>query len=175
MAVDWPAMFVPEHAIAEIVLRGTIMYFVLFSILRFALKRQSGTIGISDLLVIVLIADAAQNAMANEYKSITEGALLVFTIVFWNVALNWLGYHIPLVQRFLRPAPLPLVEDGRPIRRHLRQEMITMDELASLLREQGVEDIAEVKRAFMEGDGRISVIRQDGESCDARGTDRTVT
>ena len=70
MPVNWNAMFVPEHSLVEIVLRGTIMYIVLFSILRFFMKRQSGVIGIADLLVIVLIADAAQNAMANEYKSI---------------------------------------------------------------------------------------------------------
>ena len=91
MSIDWQAMFSPEHALIEIVLRGTMMYIVLFSILRFFMKRQSGVIGIADLLVIVLVADAAQNAMANEYKSITEGTLLVVTIVFWNFAVDWLG------------------------------------------------------------------------------------
>ena len=85
-------MFSPEHALIEIVLRGTMMSIVLFSILRFFMKRQSGVIRIADLLVIVLIADAAQNAMANEYKSATEGTLRVFTIVFWNFAVDWLGY-----------------------------------------------------------------------------------
>ena len=70
MDVDWTAMFAPERFLLEIFLRGTIMSTVLFSILRFFIKRQSGVIGIADLLVIVLIADTAQNAMANEYKSI---------------------------------------------------------------------------------------------------------
>ena len=66
------AMLAPEHSLVEIFLRGTIMYILLFTILRFFMKRQSGVIGIADLLVIVLIADAAQNAMANEYKSLTK-------------------------------------------------------------------------------------------------------
>jgi|UPI0004B3725F hypothetical protein len=70
MSIDWQAMFSPEHSLIEIFLRGTMMSIVLFSILRFFMQRQSGVIGIADLLVIILIADAAQNTMANEYKSL---------------------------------------------------------------------------------------------------------
>ncbi|MFC4173487.1 DUF421 domain-containing protein [Microvirga sp. GCM10011540] len=164
MSIDWQEMLVPEHSLIEIFVRGTLMYIVLFSILRFFMKRQSGVIGIADLLVIVLIADAAQNAMANEYKSITEGTLLVLTIVFWNFALDWLGYHFPLIQRFTRPPPLQLIKDGQFLRRNMRQEMITTEELLSQLRQQGVKDQSQVKKAFIEGDGRISIIRfDDGE------------
>jgi uncharacterized membrane protein YcaP (DUF421 family) len=49
--------------------------------------------GITDLLVIVLIADAAQNGMAGEYRSLTDGLLLVATIVAWSYALNWLAFR----------------------------------------------------------------------------------
>jgi uncharacterized membrane protein YcaP (DUF421 family) len=161
MSIDWQAMFSPEHSLIEIILRGTIMYIVLFTILRFFMKRQSGVIGIADLLVIVLIADAAQNAMAAEYKSITEGTLLVLTIVFWNYAIDWLGYHVPSLQRFTRPPPLQLIKDGQFLRRNMRQEMITIDELMSQLRQQGIEEPGMVKKAFIEGDGRISIIRHD--------------
>src|SRR3712207_9071574 len=87
---------------------GTITYFVLFTVLRFVLKRQTGVIGIADLLVVVLIADAIQNAMAGEYKSITEGVTLLLTIVGWNVGLDWLGHKFPLIERFLRAPPLLL-------------------------------------------------------------------
>jgi uncharacterized membrane protein YcaP (DUF421 family) len=173
MGVDWAAMFVPEHSLLEIAVRGTIMYIVLFTILRFFMKRQSGVIGIADLLVIVLIADAAQNAMANEYKSIPEGVLLVLTIVFWNFAIDWLGYHIPLIQRFTRPPPLQLIKDGQFLRRNMRQEMVTVEELMSQLRQQGIDDPAQVKKAFIEGDGQISVIRLDGgETGDKSGDPR---
>jgi uncharacterized membrane protein YcaP (DUF421 family) len=162
MSIDWETLLVPEHSLLEIVVRGTVTYIGLFAILRFFLKRQSGVIGIADLLVIVLIADAAQNAMASEYKSLTEGALLVLTIVFWNFALDWLGYHFPVMQRFTRPPPLPLMRDGQFLRRNMRQEMITTEELLSQLRQQGIEDPAKVKKAFIEGDGRISIISYDG-------------
>jgi uncharacterized membrane protein YcaP (DUF421 family) len=145
------------------VLRGTITYVGLFAILRFFLKRQTGVVGIADLLVVVIIADAAQNAMGNDYRSVTEGAVLVLTIVFWNFAIDWLGYHVPWLTRFTRPEALALIVDGRMLRRNMASEMITDEELLSQLRQQGVESPDEVRRAYLEGDGRISVIRRDRE------------
>jgi uncharacterized membrane protein YcaP (DUF421 family) len=159
--IDWHELFVPTNPIPAVILRGTLTYIMLFLILRFLLKRQSGVIGIADLLVIVLIADAAQNAMAHEYKSITEGAILVLTIVFWNYAIDWLGFRVPFLQRLTRPPPLLLIKDGKMLPRNMRREMITAEELNSQLRQQGVENCSEVKTAYIEGDGSISIIRRD--------------
>ena len=170
MQIDWTSMFVPSIHLAEVFLRGTIIYLLLFFLLRL-FRREAGAIGISDLLVVVLIADAAQNAMASDYKSITEGAVLVGTIVFWDYFLDWLGYRIPAVRRILRPAPLLLVKDGRLQRRNMRQEMVTEEELMGLLREQGIENLEEVKKSYLEADGHISVIKK-GPSNDKAGTDR---
>ena len=158
--IDWQSVFVPTLSLAEIVLRGTFIYLLLFFVLR-VLRREAGALGISDLLVVVLIADAAQNAMGSEYKSITEGAVLVGTIVAWDYLLDWLGYTFPSLGRVLRPAPLPLVKDGRMLRRNMRSEMITQEELMSLLREQGVGSVSEVRRCYLEGDGHVSVIKSD--------------
>jgi len=160
---DWQAMFVPETSLIEVFLRGTITYVGLFAILRFFMKRQTGVIGIADLLIVVLIADAAQNAMSADYKTLTEGAVLVLTIVFWNFAIDWLGYHVPWFARFTRPRALLLIQQGRMLRKNMESEMITTEELLSQLRQQGVSDPSEVERAFLEGDGRISVIRRDRE------------
>lgn len=157
LAIDWRTLFAPG-AVAEIIVRGSVVYLVLFTLLRVVLRREAGTIGIADLLLIVLIADAAQNAMANEYRSITDGIILVGTIVFWNYALDWLGYRFPRIHRFIRPPPLPLVKHGRVLWRNMRRELITEEELMSQLRMQGIDDIADVKEAYMEGDGRISIV-----------------
>ena len=158
--IDWKSVFVPTVSLAEIVLRGTFVYLLLFFVLR-VLRREAGALGISDLLVVVLIADAAQNAMSSEYKSVTEGAVLVGTIVAWDYSLDWLGYRFPAFQRLLRPAPLPLIKEGRVLRQNLRREMITMEELLGQLREQGVESVGEVKRCCLEGDGHVSVIKYE--------------
>jgi uncharacterized membrane protein YcaP (DUF421 family) len=66
------------------VLRGTLVYLFLFAVLR-VMRHQA------DLLLVVLIVDAAQNAMGSEYTSVTEGAILVATIAAWDYALDWLG------------------------------------------------------------------------------------
>ncbi len=160
LQIDWRSAFVPTMSLAEIVLRGTLVYVLLFFILR-VLRREAGALGISDLLVVVLIADAAQNGMAGEYKSVTEGAVLVGTIAAWDYFLDWLGFKFPAVGRLLRPAPLVLVKDGEAMRRNLRRELISMDELMSQLREQGVENLSDVKRCYLEGDGHVSVIKKE--------------
>ncbi len=158
---DWGKTFGLDTPILEIIVRGSITYLALFAMLRFVLKREAGAVGITDLLVIVLIADAAQNAMAADYKSITDGLILVATIIFWSFALDWLGYHVPAIERFVRPPPLSLVKDGQMIRLNMRKELITENELMSMLRQQGIEKLDEVKKAYMEGDGRISIVKKD--------------
>jgi uncharacterized membrane protein YcaP (DUF421 family) len=162
-SVNWHDVFVPDTPLLEIFVRGTIVYLAIFALLRFVLTRQSGNLGVTDLLVIVLIADAAQNAMASEYKSVPDGLVLVATIVFWSYLLDWLAYHFPTCRRLIHPPPLELIRDGKINRRNLRKELITIDELKAQLREQGIEDLNQVRKACMEGDGRISVVGVDEE------------
>lgn len=166
---DWEQVFVPDTPLLEIIVRGTVMYLGLFALLRLVLKRESGAVGITDLLVVVLLADAAQNGLADDYRSIPDGLLLVTTIVFWSWALNWLGFRFPAFQALVHPKPLLLVRDGRLLRRNLEKELITEGELMSQLRLQGVDDIAKVSAAYMEGDGRISVVQQNGATRGAQG------
>ncbi|MDQ3257802.1 MAG: DUF421 domain-containing protein [Acidobacteriota bacterium] len=161
MVISWQELFIPSVSVVELIVRGSLVYLALFALLRFVLKRVTGTFSIGDLLMIVLIADAAQNAMSAGYTSVTDGIILVSTIIFWSYALDWLGYRFPRFQKILHPPPLPLVREGRMLARNMRRELITVDELMSHLREQGVDDLRQVESACMEGDGRISVVRYD--------------
>ncbi|GAB4200868.1 MAG: DUF421 domain-containing protein [Roseiflexaceae bacterium] len=172
--LDWGHILLPDTPLLEIFIRGTLMYLALFVMLRIVLRRQSGTVGITDLLVVVLLADASQNAMADDYHSIADGVLLVATIIGWSYALDWLGYHIPVVQRFVHPPPLTLVQDGQMQRRNMRKELITAEELMTQLREQGIESLDQVKRACMEGDGQISVVKHEDASGSEPGKKRRV-
>ena len=156
--IDWKTIFVPDVSVLEIILRGSLMYLAIFVLLRLVLKRQTGTLGTTDLLLITLLADASQNAMAGEYRSVPDGIVLVATIIFWNYAFDWLSFRSPWFERLIEPAPLPLVRRGRLLRRNMRHELITEAELLGQLREQGVADVAKVKEAHIESDGRISVI-----------------
>jgi len=160
-SVDWAELLIPTHSILEMIVRGSLSYLALFAILRFVMKRQSSTIGIADILVIVVIADASQNGFAKEYKSFTESIVLVLTIVFWDFALNWLGFHFRFFEKLLAPAPVPLIIDGRLQRRNMRRELITEDELRSHLRQEGLKEFYEVESACIEANGEISVVKKD--------------
>ena len=157
--INWHDLFVTAHPI-ETIVRGSLMYLSLFLLMRFVLKRESGSIGTADLLMVVVIADAAQNAMAGDYKSITDGVILVVTIMFWNYAIDWLSYHSPTMRRVLQPKPLLLVKNGSMYKQNMRKELITKEELIAELRENGVEDLSEVKEARIEEDGHVSVIKK---------------
>jgi uncharacterized membrane protein YcaP (DUF421 family) len=146
----------------EIILRGTLIYWFLFALFRLVLRRDVGSLGIADVLLLVLIADASQNAMAGGYESVAEGMVLVSTIAGWNWFVDWISFRYPALRRWLQPPPLKLVEHGRLQRRAMRRELVTTDELMSKLREQGIRDLGEVELAYMESDGEISVIRQRG-------------
>ena len=113
--------------------------------------------------------------MASEYKSITEGAVLIVTIASWDYFLDWMGYRFPRFHRLITPAPLPLVRDGRVIKKHLHQELITEEELLSQLRQQGVQNLAEVKRCYLEGDGHFSVIAGQSKKVGSKKNKSAVT
>jgi uncharacterized membrane protein YcaP (DUF421 family) len=162
---DWSEVLLPDTPLLEIVVRGSVMYLALFTLLRVILKRESGTTGVTDLLVIVLLADAAQNGLSGGYTSVTDGVLLVAVIIGWSYLLNAVAYRWPAAARLIRPGSLVLVRDGRIMRTNMRRELITDEELHSLLRKQGITDLAEVREMRMESDGRFSVTtRMHGRS-----------
>lgn len=160
-SIDWRGIVTPENSLVELFVRATIMYFVIFVLLRVVLKRQAGGIGTTDVLVIVLLAEVSGNGFAVEYKSVVEGAVLVGTILFWSYVLDWAGYRFPAFERMLRARTLILVENGKILRKNMKAELVTMEELMAQLREKGIEDCAQVKRACMEADGMISVIKME--------------
>ena len=164
--VRWAELLKFTVSPLELFVRGTLIYLTILALMRM-LRREPGALGMADLLMIVLIADASQNAMAKEYKSVADGLVLICTLFFWNYALDWLGYHFSIVERFIHPAPVALIKNGRFVRHSMRRQLIREDQLQSVLREHGVSDASQVRLANLEGDGQISVIRYDGEEDDS--------
>lgn len=158
-ALDWHNMFSPTSSVLEMIVRGTITYWFCYGYIRY-FRRGAGQLSISDLLLVTLISDAAQNSMAGTYESITEGVALVGTLVFWDYALNWLGYRNLFFKKVSNPDPIPLVVEGVFQRQNMKREMIAEDELLGLLRENGVDDVLTVKTCYIEGSGNLSVIEK---------------
>lgn len=156
--VDWADVFLPTHSVLELVVRASAMYFTLFVLLRLVLRRHTGTLGTSDLLVVVLVAEIAGNGINADAFSVVGGAISVATVLLWTYVIEWLQYHVPWVERLIREPKLRLIADGKLVRRNMRAELITFEELMAQLREQGVEDCAQVKAAYVEADGSISIL-----------------
>jgi uncharacterized membrane protein YcaP (DUF421 family) len=155
---DLGALFSFSVSPLEIFVRGTATYWFLFVLFRFVLRRDVGALALTDVLLLVLIADASQNAMAGSYESVLDGFVLVATIAGWSYLLDWLCYHCEPVRKLLEPRPLELIRDGQLLRAHMRRELVTTEELLAALRAQGLEQPSQVQRATMESDGTISVI-----------------
>jgi uncharacterized membrane protein YcaP (DUF421 family) len=160
--MDWEALFVPSQPILETFIRGTVIYLILFTALRFLPRRTVGAIGPSDLLVIVLIADAVQQGMAGDYHAITDAVILAATIFGWATFIDWLDFKFP--QWHISAAPPTLViSRGEILWKNLRREQVTEDELMSQLRQHGQDSPALVEKAVIEGDGHFSVILKTRE------------
>ena len=146
----------------ELIIRGTAVYLFLIFVFRTVLQRDIGAVGVADILLLVIVADASQNAMAGEHKSVTDGLILVSTILGWNVLFDFLSYRFPRIRKILQPPVLRLVRDGEILHRNMRREFITEDELWAKLRENGIDKLEDVRSATMESDGTIAVIKREG-------------
>lgn len=172
MDVDWRTLFVPQASLLELFIRGSGMYLVVFALLRILVRRHVGSLGIADLLVLVLIADAAQNGMAAEYRSISEGIVLCATIIGWSCLLDWLAFRFRFIRKLLEPPPLVVLRDGVLEKKSLKRELITREEMESLLRHHGVMDPRTVRIAFIEPDGQLSVFQDDASRGETTKPDR---
>jgi uncharacterized membrane protein YcaP (DUF421 family) len=152
-------LFEVRVSIAELVVRGSAIFWFLFLIFRFVMRRDVGAVGVADVLLLVIVADASQNAMSGQYTTITEGFILVGTIVGWNWLLDYLAFKSTTARKFVNPRRLLLISDGRPVPRNMQKQYITLDDLKSKLRQQGIETLDVVKKAYLEADGEVSIIR----------------
>jgi uncharacterized membrane protein YcaP (DUF421 family) len=98
--------------------------------------------------------------MSGEYRSITDAFILVGTIIGWNTLIDWLTFRSEWLQKVLEPPPLLLIDNGRVLHRHLRQEFMSEADLKTKLREHGVRDAHEVDKAYMEPDGQVTVLKK---------------
>lgn len=159
--MDWEEIIAFSVNPLEIVLRGTLMYWFLFVIFRFILRRDIGNVGISDFLFVVIVADASQSAMSGDSKTVADGFLLVATLVCWNFLFDYVSYQSAFIRRITEPPSIMLVHEGKLLLRNMRREYITRTEVHAKMREQGIEDLKKIKEMRLESDGTISVIRYE--------------
>jgi uncharacterized membrane protein YcaP (DUF421 family) len=145
----------------EIILRTAVVYVVVLVLLRLAGKRELGQMSPVDLVVILVIANAVQNAMTGGDNSLIGGIVAATTLVSMNIAFSRVAHRIPYIAHLFESESTPLVKNGKLIKRNLERENVDMDELMMSAREHGIEDLAGVDAAYLERDGSISIIPKD--------------
>ncbi len=155
-------VFVTSVPLLEIVFRTVVVYVAVFALLRIAGKRELGQMNVTDLVVILVIANAVQNSLNGGDTSLVGGIVAAATLVALNVLVDRYGKQVPFLERFVRSEPTLLMQDGVFIDKNLEQENVTKDEIEMSAREHGIKDLSEVSEAILEPDGSISIIPNEG-------------
>ncbi len=152
----------PTVPILEIVLRTAVVYVAVLGLLRLGGKRELGQMTAADLVVILVIANAVQNAMNGGDLSLTGGVVGAATLVSMNYVLGRFGRRIPFLGHLVVEEPTLLLQDGKLIQENLKREHVEEDEVAMVAREHGIDDLRDVSAAILEVDGSISIIPREG-------------
>jgi uncharacterized membrane protein YcaP (DUF421 family) len=143
----------------EIVLRATVTLVVLFVLTRGMSKRSLGDLSPFEMLLLVTIGDIVQQGITQEDMSLTGSILVVSTFGFWITVLTWITWRSDRGRRIIEGVPIVLVRDGVPVDEALAVERMPLDEVLEAARQNGVEDLANVRLAVLEVNGRISIIQ----------------
>lgn len=147
----------------DFVVRTLIVYIALLIGLRLVGRRELGQMTPFDLVVILLIANALQNAMVGPDTSVTGGLASAFTLLAFNWMLGRLRNRIPWLRRVAEGEPIVLVSGGKVLTEHLRHAGIDLADLEQAVREHGVATLSEVDTATLEVNGTVSIIPLDGK------------
>jgi len=141
-----------------IIIRTIAVYLVVLIGLRLSGKREIGQMTIFDLVLLLLIANAVQNAMVGPDTSLVGGILAAVVLLVVNALVARLRLRWPRLRRWVEGTPTIMVLHGEVIPEHMRQEGIDEETLLATFREHGIAEISGVEMAVLEIDGSISVV-----------------
>ena len=144
----------------DIVLRATVMFSVLYLLLRLLGKRELSQITPFEMVVLVVMGDLIQQGVTHNDFSVTGATLAIVTFAFWGVVFSWLSYLWPRAERLLEGEPRIIIRHGEIIEDNLRRDRLTMSEVQSEMRLAGIAHLREVDWAILEPNGKISFIKK---------------
>ncbi|RYD42570.1 MAG: DUF421 domain-containing protein [Sphingomonadales bacterium] len=145
----------------DIVLRATVMFFILFLLVRLLGKRELGQMTPFEFVVLVVLGDLIQQGVTHNDFSLTGATLAICTFAFWALVLSWTAYLYPRAKNLLEGTPRVVVRDGEIVTENLRRDRLTRDEILSEMRLAGIGRISDVAWAILEPQGKMSFIRKD--------------
>jgi uncharacterized membrane protein YcaP (DUF421 family) len=153
-------MWTLESPWYELVIRGSVIYFFMFTLMRIWGRKHLGEVTAFDFILLLFISEAVQNSLVDDDKSLLGGMIVIVTFLFWNTLINILSYKFRFMEKIFSGNPKVIVKDGK-INHYLKhKEHMSDQELFSALRQEGVEDLAKVKKATIETNGHMSVVQE---------------
>lgn len=147
----------------DIVVRATVVFWLLWVVLRATGKRELAELTPFELILIIVMGDLVQQGVNGDDQSLTGAALAVTTMMLWTLLLSYAVFKLPLARRAFQSLPTVLVRNGEVDRRALRMQRMTVDELLDEARQAGIADVGEVSVAILEADGKVSFLRAPSE------------
>ena len=159
----WGPILIPGAPVAELVVRVSAIYLFLWVFLRVMPTRQLGRFNVTDLLVLLLLAASVRMGLTGAHFTVGDALISATVLISWDRIMNAAAYHVGPLRSVMRQDPIPVIEEGKLVKRNARRELLTEADVLEKLREQGIRSIADVKKAYVEPDGRSSVIPRDPE------------
>jgi uncharacterized membrane protein YcaP (DUF421 family) len=161
LASMWTDMVVPGVSILEKIMRPILVYLFLVVGLRLAGKRELAQLNPFDLVVLLTISNTVQNAIIGNDNSVAGGLIGATTLLVVNwLVVRWAFRH-PGVERLVEGTATVLIEGGQVNHGHLAREMVTLDELSTAARRQGLLSLDDVERAVLEPGGTVTFVPKD--------------
>jgi uncharacterized membrane protein YcaP (DUF421 family) len=145
----------------DIVLRASVVFLLLFVVLRLLGKRQLGQMTPFEFVGLVVLGDFVQQAVTHNDTSMTAALLAVSTFGFWSLVLGWISYRSKAMRRLLEGQPRILIQDGKMLDAVLERDKITEAEVLSEMRLAGIGQLAEVQWGIIEPSGKISFLKRE--------------
>jgi uncharacterized membrane protein YcaP (DUF421 family) len=145
----------------DIVLRGIVVFFALYVLMRVIGRRELSKLEPFDLILLIILGDAVQQGLTQDDYSLTGALLAIGTIAVLQVAFSYANYRFPRLRPVLNGEPIVVVQDGKPIDRNLKRERLTLDDLAESARLQGIGSLDEVAWGVLETSGALSFIKKN--------------
>ena len=143
----------------DAIVRALVVYFFLLILFRIAGRRTLGQMTNFDLVLLLIISEATQNAMIGNDYSVTNGMLVILTLVGIDIGLSVLKQYFPRLERHLEGLPLVLVDRGRPLKDLMHRARIDEQDILSSAREKhGLERMEQIQYAVLETNGGISIL-----------------
>jgi uncharacterized membrane protein YcaP (DUF421 family) len=142
----------------ELVFRGVVVYLSLLLLLRVTGKRQVGQLAPFDLVLLLVLSNAVQNAMNAGDNSLIGGLISAVTLIALNSLLGYVTFKSKALEELIEGRPQVLIHDGKLYPEVLASARLTRHELHAALRQSGCEDVNAVRYAVLENNGSISVL-----------------